>query len=761
MNSQAYAAPAADHGHLPSRDTALSDAARRLFAHGRRGAAQAVLHGIQPGAMGDDALRLLNRLKRRPGVSVVMPSHSGASRIGRALDSIARQTLHPGMFELIVVLNGPDDGTQAMLTEFARQHPQISTTVLRSPQIGASHARNLGLGHLRFDHATFLDDDDYISPGFLEALYRCAGDGDRMVLAELRDFDADGVRDSAISQRIRAAFDDRREAAIGELHGLDTALTMTCIKLFPAYYADLIRFDPDLASGEDVVFWTEALSRFQPRVCFTGPNAAVYYRELRDGSVSRQAASFQFNVLDRLKVIARLDRLHQRAPGQFTLSKILSGVGFMVAYLRQNPQDHQRVVDAVTASGLSVTRDMLRYLNEKLRDKLVISYCFPPSLDTASIVAAKRLALAGEPFDVISNDMSAIRKTDSRLLDLCHDLVGREIVCKSAPRWSIDAASGIGFAEQSRRHALALNEKNPYRTLYSRAMWPASHLAGASIKAALPHLRWQAEFSDPLAVDIMGVDRPGEIDPDWLEQNGITAMIREAGFPIPLTRSVMKWCEYVAYALADELWFTNANQMDYMLSRPWIVPLRDRIAPRAVICRHPTLPDRYYDMAEDRWTPQTGRFSIAYFGNFYQNRGLQEVLTALSQLDPADRRALKLDIYCSANPELNEMIGQLGLTGTVEQFELLPFLEFLARSRKYDMLLVNDAVTAGIKPFNPYLPSKLSDYLGAKRPIWRLAEPGSPMSGVTLPDGSQTSRLGDVASYRAALQRMAGSLVPA
>lgn len=744
----------ADETPAASIADALSDAAWRLFQLGRGDSAKAILHSVDPETLNKDGLRLLNKLRRIPGVSIIMPSYRGVERIGRALESIASQTLHPGMFELIVVLNGPGDGTDAVLADFRLRHPSLNVEVMRSEQTGASNARNLGLRNLRFDHAVFLDDDDYLSPGFLEAMHRGAGEGDRVVLSQLRDFDADGVRDSEIGQRIRRAFGEKSEAEIGELHGLDTALTMTCIKLFPSFYADFSRFQPHLGSGEDVVFWTDALSRFQPRITRAAEDA-IYYRQLRDGSVSRRALSFQFNVLDRLAVITCLDAIHQRHPGQFVLSKILAGVGFMLAYLRERPAEYQRVIEAIRASNVSVMREMLRYLNEKLRDKLVVSYCFPPALDTAAVVAAKRLAVAGEAFDVISNDMSAVRKSDDRLLDICHQHVGREIICKSAARWRIDAGSGLHFAEHARTHAIALSQKRPYRALYSRAMWPASHLAAANIKAALPEISWQAEFSDPIAVDIMGEDRPGEIDPEWLERTGIARMIRDAGFPPFESTSVMKCCEYVAYALADELLFTNVNQMGYMLSQPWIAPLRDRIESRAVIRPHPTLPPSFYTIAEDTWSPSGNRISIGYFGSFYRTRGLDELLIALGQLDSARRKTLQLDIYTGSQNELRQQIAREHLTGTVAVHDTLPYLDFLARSRKYDFLLVNDTFTEGLKPCNPYLPSKVSDYLGAGTRIWRLAEPGSPLSLLDLPAGSLTSRLGDVASYRAALERMA------
>ena len=55
----------------------------------------------------------------------------------------------------------------------------------------------------------------------------------------------------------------------------------------------------------------------------------------------------------------------------------------------------------------------------------------------------------------------------------------------------------------------------------------------------------------------------------------------------------------------------------------------------------------------------------------------------------------------------------------------LDYLTFLNASTKFDILLVNDVSTIGNWEKNPYLPSKLSDYLGASCDIWAITEKGS------------------------------------
>jgi hypothetical protein len=55
------------------------------------------------------------------------------------------------------------------------------------------------------------------------------------------------------------------------------------------------------------------------------------------------------------------------------------------------------------------------------------------------------------------------------------------------------------------------------------------------------------------------------------------------------------------------------------------------------------------------------------------------------------------------------------------------FLEFLNLSTKFDCLIVNDSYTKDSYKINPFLPSKISDYIGSGQDIWAICEENSPM----------------------------------
>jgi glycosyltransferase involved in cell wall biosynthesis len=101
-----------------------------------------------------------------PELSVIVPSHNRRELLRACLESFERQTAPPGMFEVIVVLDGSTDGTAEVLSSFA---PSFPLTVLTQPRAGASAARNAGAVEARGRVLLFIDDDMIASPSLVDA----------------------------------------------------------------------------------------------------------------------------------------------------------------------------------------------------------------------------------------------------------------------------------------------------------------------------------------------------------------------------------------------------------------------------------------------------------------------------------------------------------------------------------------------------------------------------------------------------------------
>jgi len=95
-------------------------------------------------------------------VSVIIPVYNRVKSIGRALDSVLKQTYQPK--EIIVVDDGSTDGTVDYIRE---NYPQV--TVLTQANQGPSAARNRGIAHSTGEWVALLDSDDIWLPDKLRA----------------------------------------------------------------------------------------------------------------------------------------------------------------------------------------------------------------------------------------------------------------------------------------------------------------------------------------------------------------------------------------------------------------------------------------------------------------------------------------------------------------------------------------------------------------------------------------------------------------
>jgi len=99
-------------------------------------------------------------------LSVVIPTHNRAEKIGRCLDALKRQTLSPDRFEVVFVDNGSTDGSFEVVRRMATETP-FRTSVLTEPRPGPAAARNRGIEWARGARVLFLGDDILALPELL------------------------------------------------------------------------------------------------------------------------------------------------------------------------------------------------------------------------------------------------------------------------------------------------------------------------------------------------------------------------------------------------------------------------------------------------------------------------------------------------------------------------------------------------------------------------------------------------------------------
>ncbi|PEL11947.1 glycosyltransferase [Bacillus sp. AFS017336] len=673
------------------------------------------------------------------GISVIVPTYKGEKVITKCIESLKEQTLSSKYFEVIFIINGEKDQTEEILMQFIKEQSINHFKILYSEVASVSAARNMGIQEASKKYITFLDDDDYISTNYLEKLFNHA-DEDSVVITQVVDVDLNGNMNpnNPINSQIKKALDNK----LYTYNDLNSVLTMNACKLIPTKNVKTQHYSVGLKSGEDVVFFTKLFTShyFHLKVVPLEEHA-IYYRVLRDNSVSRRENSFEFSVIERLQVMKHLDILlgETNSPTiqQFIKGKIHAQYGFIDRYINNSNELREKVTEEVNKHRF-VYFPYFKLYNGEARS-LIISYCFPPYVDTSGTVMAKRIIENNEVVDVIYNDMSKVRETDYRQNAMVDGFILNRMEISSASSFK-QWKSMKDFIKKSLKEIKFKEKRNgTYHKVYSRALWPASHFLAFEYKLKNPKVRWVAEFSDPILLDIQGNERKSAII-DLGFYKKVNALLKKNNFPLAFNNNMFFWCEYIAYAFADEIVFTNENQMKYMSDMFPLQEMKEVILNKARISNQPTLPKQYYHVKASKYGIDSSKVNLGYFGTFYQTRKLNELIEGLKITKPELRDKIKLHIFTSDPKALaNELSGE-----TIEQnIKVNPyvnFLEFLNFTTKFDCLVVNDAFTKDYKDINPYLPSKLSDYKGSGNNIWGIFEKGSILSRF---DTKYKSEIGD------------------
>ena len=116
--------------------------------------------------------KIMDDIKKRPKVSIILPVYNVAPYLRQALDSIIAQTLTD--IEIICVDDGSTDDSGKILDEYKEKDKRI--TVIHKRNAGTGAARNDGLKIATGECIGFVDPDDWILPNMYERLYNILQD---------------------------------------------------------------------------------------------------------------------------------------------------------------------------------------------------------------------------------------------------------------------------------------------------------------------------------------------------------------------------------------------------------------------------------------------------------------------------------------------------------------------------------------------------------------------------------------------------------
>lgn len=104
-------------------------------------------------------------------ISVIVPTYKPQAYLWECLNSRYNQTFPKTDYELLLVLNVCNEPYSTQITEWISKHPDLQVQYFQSNEGGVSNARNIALDNVKGKYVTFIDDDDLISPAYLEELY--------------------------------------------------------------------------------------------------------------------------------------------------------------------------------------------------------------------------------------------------------------------------------------------------------------------------------------------------------------------------------------------------------------------------------------------------------------------------------------------------------------------------------------------------------------------------------------------------------------
>ncbi|MGW6359815.1 bifunctional glycosyltransferase/CDP-glycerol:glycerophosphate glycerophosphotransferase [Streptomyces sp. NPDC055092] len=239
-----------------------------------------------------------------PRFSVIVPVYKVQAYLHACLESVLEQSCSD--LEVIAVDDCSPDASGTIADEFAARDERVRTVRLRE-NVGLGRARNAGLEHATGDYVLFLDSDDTLTPGALQAItdrIEATGGPDVLVYDYARTYwTGEAVRNQyadRLTQDGPAPFAlvDRPEILQLLMVAWNKAYRRAFIEeqgfVFPpGYYEDTPWTYPVLMSARTIATLD--------RVC-------VHYRQRRRGNILGTTSRAHFDVFDQYdRVFAFLD----------------------------------------------------------------------------------------------------------------------------------------------------------------------------------------------------------------------------------------------------------------------------------------------------------------------------------------------------------------------------------------------------------------------------------------------------------------------
>ena len=264
-------------------------------------------------------------------ISVIIPTYKPKEYLWECLDSLVKQTFPKDDFEVILVLNGCTEPWKSEIENHIDTETQsINVIFIHTEQGGVSNARNIALDNAKGKYITFIDDDDYVSPKYLEELYMNASEKTVSLCYPLAFIDG-----TTEYRNYYITSDYLKYYQFGEIkyHYPRRFFAGPVYKLIHRNIIGNRRFDVNFVKGEDSLFMF-LISDSLSYVTFTSKEA-IYFRRFRNDSVTMKKTPISEIISYRFKMIKEYNKIYwgnKRGYSlRFYISSIFSSIKAIVA----------------------------------------------------------------------------------------------------------------------------------------------------------------------------------------------------------------------------------------------------------------------------------------------------------------------------------------------------------------------------------------------------------------------------------------------
>jgi succinoglycan biosynthesis protein ExoA len=192
-----------------------------------------------------------------PFVSILVVTHNRLGLLEKMITSVLRE-IGDLSFELLVVINGSDEGTESALARKFLNHPSLKVLSIEKVTPGA--ARNAGIRELNGKYICFLDDDLEVPPGYFRVaeetlLHKSQvdvfGGPDRTPPQSSRFSNCVGV---VLTSRLATWQTRFRHASLGEKNSNASETQLILCNMWAKrtlFSQDGFQFEPDLIRNEE------------------------------------------------------------------------------------------------------------------------------------------------------------------------------------------------------------------------------------------------------------------------------------------------------------------------------------------------------------------------------------------------------------------------------------------------------------------------------------------------------------------------------